>query len=1188
MPAADTGNFVGLDGEDMICEKCRSENVFFSKKNKVYVCEDCGHTFMPKKESKRVFISYAHDRFSEIPLKVKYILEEKYKIDVWIDSSSIKSGDEWRQKITQGIKTSTTVVAFMSEKSVSEHGVCLDELQISVAYNKHIIPVQLEEVDMPSAINYRQYYSAEDKTPEEIAEYLNKRIFDEGDMTEQMASLKEMLDPEDFSAKLMLATTHFCVPRVNLTAKVEQWLKGEDKRVFWLHAKPGAGKSIFSAQLYLNKPVAEAVYFCEWDKMKDDAVKRIICSIAFQIALRNADYRELIIDTKFSDNTDNATLFEKLLVNPLSCTIDGNKSTRLILIDALDELETASAGEFLRLVYSNVKKFPRWLKFAFTCRPSEFFKSFSSAADTLSIDLDEQYSNDDIENYCRIRLEQSGMNETNARKTALRIATRSDGVFMYAEKVVDDIVAGVIEPNNDFPVGLNALFCSYFDRSVGSAEAFRKEYSPVIGIILAVHKNVSPSFIASVLDVTTERVSEILKNIRDYFVLLNENEQTIVKPYHKSITDWFYGMSADMPYYCDISAAKDRIIDYGLQCVEKKSLFDAYYTEYFYFDIKRSAIWLQTESKDRIRIYLHIIRSAIIVGNIDVEKQMLTVLERDSRNDPEERLQYLSVRLNFETRHRPLNVVATIDEMKSMAGQLDQPEKAIKLSMEIATGYFYCGENYEGMKVMEEAEKKYCDVIKKDKKIAAKMQHVYGLLSHDIDKNQKVVDSALYASREYRQSASDYDYMISLVNLYDGYMGVGQLEQAWDIIQIVDAHIVPDTSLQIKDIHHICKGNVCLSLGRPMTALYYYEKGLKIAKRIGHTWDYTYGRIWRCLALAYYGERDCIGDLAEIFFSLSGDEYLYLRSLAGTFYFIASYLLKVNRDDEQLQIFGQMKNTKFTGHKAIIYAAAQLIGLNTDLPDVSKTVNMFVRCEGIKGGFGIAADYYRLFACDNKKMQAWTEKYVDPVFASQQKEKEKIVSALDGKFRVKKFCCKDCCSMCCYDGVYVSKKEEENITSFIAENPTMFEGIPSVITEESAWENMISGRKTLTKHYKSKNPQYPAHFNDTMCIFARGDGACMLQKAATALELHPWKFKPMSCWMFPLDVGPDDKILPPPASLEEDPNYIPGKYDGYVSALPCGQFDPNGKLWTDVYYNEIEFYDHICGLRTEKQEADPK
>lgn len=104
MPAADTGNFVGLDGEDMICEKCRSENVFFSKKNKVYVCEDCGHTFMPKKESKRVFISYAHDRFSEIPLKVKYILEEKYKIDVWIDSSSIKSGDEWRQKITQGIR----------------------------------------------------------------------------------------------------------------------------------------------------------------------------------------------------------------------------------------------------------------------------------------------------------------------------------------------------------------------------------------------------------------------------------------------------------------------------------------------------------------------------------------------------------------------------------------------------------------------------------------------------------------------------------------------------------------------------------------------------------------------------------------------------------------------------------------------------------------------------------------------------------------------------------------------------------------------------------------------------------------------------------------------------------------------------------------------------------------------------
>ena len=37
------------DMVDVICEKCGSDNVYYSKKRQLIVCEDCGHSFAMKK-----------------------------------------------------------------------------------------------------------------------------------------------------------------------------------------------------------------------------------------------------------------------------------------------------------------------------------------------------------------------------------------------------------------------------------------------------------------------------------------------------------------------------------------------------------------------------------------------------------------------------------------------------------------------------------------------------------------------------------------------------------------------------------------------------------------------------------------------------------------------------------------------------------------------------------------------------------------------------------------------------------------------------------------------------------------------------------------------------------------------------------------------------------------------------------
>ena len=66
----------------------------------------------------KIFLSYGHD--SNVPLikKIKEYLSKddngKLRHDVWIDTSEIKAGKNWRNCITEGIMSSDVVLAGLS------------------------------------------------------------------------------------------------------------------------------------------------------------------------------------------------------------------------------------------------------------------------------------------------------------------------------------------------------------------------------------------------------------------------------------------------------------------------------------------------------------------------------------------------------------------------------------------------------------------------------------------------------------------------------------------------------------------------------------------------------------------------------------------------------------------------------------------------------------------------------------------------------------------------------------------------------------------------------------------------------------------------------------------------------------------------------------------------------------------
>ena len=117
-------------------------------------------------EKKSLFFSYGHDNNSKLILDYLKPALEKEGFKIWVDKSEIKTGDDWRDSIVNGIENSSGVVAYLSKYSVRNPGVCRDELRIARSISGcRIVTVMLEspyEVQLPLTVSQIQYLDMSD------------------------------------------------------------------------------------------------------------------------------------------------------------------------------------------------------------------------------------------------------------------------------------------------------------------------------------------------------------------------------------------------------------------------------------------------------------------------------------------------------------------------------------------------------------------------------------------------------------------------------------------------------------------------------------------------------------------------------------------------------------------------------------------------------------------------------------------------------------------------------------------------------------------------------------------------------------------------------------------------------------------------------------------------------------------
>lgn len=170
-----------------------------------------------------------------------------------------------------------------------------------------------------------------------------------------------------------------------------------------------------------------------------------------------------------------------------------------------------------------------------------------------------------------------------------------------------------------------------------------------------------------------------------------------------------------------------------------------------------------------------------------------------------------------------------------------------------------------------------------------------------------------------------------------------------------------------------------------------------------------------------------------------------------------------------------------------------------------------------------------------------------------------------------------CGGTCCYDGVYLSAEEAEVVRRLANEFGEEFEAmgleLPEKVVVYGKWPGIASGPKTAVRPAPEREslPDYPVHFAKTSCVFLLPDARCGLQLLASEQGLHPWHWKPVTCWLHPLAIveGADGKSVLTLPDESNDPQRL-GDYDGFACRTGCGKTECEGEPAVSVLAEELE------------------
>lgn len=1169
---------------ELNCLYCGSENIYYSKKNNCYKCEDCEESFGLEKKfvPQKVFLSYGHDENAVLVQKIKKKLEERGHIP-WIDTSEIKVGDEWRVKIMEGIQESNDFLAFASNYSTREPGVCLDEIAIGLGTRQcRIQTILLEKnVEVPNSISKIQWldlsdwkdYFAQDELVWNnwFDSQINKLIEiienpDNRKMSGEICELEQKLIPITPEYKIRAMMKSNIVSRKWLNEEIETWYKTNgSSKVFFLLGGPGTGKSVYCASLSNYLIDCGAIYFFEWNNIENNDISTFIKSIAFQLACNISDYRNRlmkIIDSIADINNEGYELFHRLIQEPLGKLIDGNRDKCVVVLDALDEINSAKRKEFIVFINHIIKNTPDWIKWVITSRPETDIIQGLRDYNSCFLYLNRNKIKHDIREYIKKYYKDD--------ESISLILEKSEESFLYAKEIIETIKGDLIteEQLQKIPQGINSVYLNNFERIFTEGE-YDCGYRNLLEGIVFSKAPVNTSLLVNVLGLDKISLKQKIEKLSSYLVLDDLQDGDTISVFHKTLVDWITTSNSGK-FQIYEEDGHTLFANAFMKMVTTDAKPTEYMIKYGWSHLCASKIFKDILLSEKEKVLAYCIKGAKTLGLLHYEKKHIDMFADYCFDE----ITYYRFLLDYSVRSSGETNKKIADELLELSNSVKDEISRYQIREEVAVAYFYMGKDRESLELLKNERESYSKELWKNDDLLASYNHAVSLAAHDLDMNEDVIISASSSAKLYNKGNRNYDYFISIINLFDAYMGVGDFEKAEKYAKMVFRLNEDKYFIHVDDILKICYANLLSEENRIMEALDYYEEGLSISKDI-QSWDYIYGSVWRELAIARFGDFSCLKRLLEYKELAKKENYEYLISLSDCFFILSSFVLDSYDKNHIIEAKRQVEELGLPGHMLQIKVALVMKEwADIDVEYEKKEIlRLLSECQGVKG----YPEILWLYAQTTKDPCVWrfVEKYISPIVQYQTTFKHNLFVGLDDEPYISTWSCAGCEAKCCYDGVYINDEEEQKIRKFVSKYPEYFRQLPQEFIVDGNWPGMEDVRKTATKNYLYTDNDYPKHFTHTRCVFASENGECILQRIATDKQMHPWAIKPRACWAFPLRGIRNGAVISPAKIGEIDPDYIDDDYPGYASFLPCGKAVDNGTSWKELFYREIEYFDYL-------------
>ncbi|MFQ5627339.1 MAG: toll/interleukin-1 receptor domain-containing protein, partial [bacterium] len=104
-----------------------------------------------------VFLSYAHE-WSDDAAYISQVLKS-YGLDVWIDTSEMRTGDKLGNRLLEAIQNADYIVALLSPEYFASPW-CIRELEAAAERGKKVLPIKVSEGELSLPPHIRNLYES--------------------------------------------------------------------------------------------------------------------------------------------------------------------------------------------------------------------------------------------------------------------------------------------------------------------------------------------------------------------------------------------------------------------------------------------------------------------------------------------------------------------------------------------------------------------------------------------------------------------------------------------------------------------------------------------------------------------------------------------------------------------------------------------------------------------------------------------------------------------------------------------------------------------------------------------------------------------------------------------------------------------------------------------------------------------